>query len=162
VRKQQSGVMLLEVLIAILIFSVGVLGIVGMQASALSASRDANYRADAALLANELAGQVFSGDRSSGAALQTAFQGSAGFVSAKDLDDPDRCRTDNPVTDGSMYCLWFNNRVLNALPGAATFPPQVVVVPGAVGTASEVRITVRWKAPNDLLNRQYIVTVSVI
>ena len=36
-RKPQSGVMLLEALIAILIFSLGVLGIVGMQASAIKA-----------------------------------------------------------------------------------------------------------------------------
>ena len=161
-RKQQAGVMLLEALIAILIFSIGVLGIVGLQAVALDVSRDATYRADAALLANELAGQVFSGDRSSGDALKTAFQGSAGFVSAKDRDDPDRCTTDNPVTDGSMYCLWFNNRVIDALPGAANFPPQVIVLPGTPGNASEVRISVQWRAPNDLGARKYDVTLSVI
>ncbi|MBL0167679.1 MAG: hypothetical protein IPP85_11320 [Propionivibrio sp.] len=40
-RKQQSGVMLLEALIAILIFSLGVLGIGGLQASAVAATRDA-------------------------------------------------------------------------------------------------------------------------
>ncbi len=34
-RKNQSGVMLLEALIAILIFSIGILGIVGMQASTI-------------------------------------------------------------------------------------------------------------------------------
>ena len=57
-RKHQSGVMLLEALIAILIFSLGVLGVVGMQASAIAASRDAKYRTDAALLANEIIGQT--------------------------------------------------------------------------------------------------------
>ena len=53
-HNKQSGVMLLEALIAILIFSLGVLGIVGMQASAVKASRDAKYRADAGLLAARL------------------------------------------------------------------------------------------------------------
>ena len=37
-RSRQSGVMLLEALIAILIFSLGILGLVGMQASAVRAS----------------------------------------------------------------------------------------------------------------------------
>ena len=36
VRKSQSGIMLLEALIAILIFSMGVLGLVGMQAAAVN------------------------------------------------------------------------------------------------------------------------------
>jgi type IV pilus assembly protein PilV len=44
--------MLLEALIAILIFSFGILGLVGLQANAINLSTDAKYRADAALLAN--------------------------------------------------------------------------------------------------------------
>lgn len=160
-RHDQSGVMLLEALIAILIFSLGILGVVGLQASALSVSRDAHYRADAALLANELVGLMFAGDRT-GTVLQANFRGTAGFVSSKDKDDPDRCRTDNPATDGSMYCLWFNNRVMEALPGAVDFPPQVIVAPGVPGNASTVTITVRWRAPNDVVNRRYDVVVTVI
>lgn len=57
-KRDQSGVMLLEAMIAILIFSLGVLGVVAMQAMAVSASRDAKYRADAALLADELLGKM--------------------------------------------------------------------------------------------------------
>lgn len=160
-RKQQSGVMLLEALIAILIFSIGVLGIVGMQASALSVSRDASYRADAALLANELVGSMFSSDRT-GTVLQGAFQGSTGFVSTMDKDDPGRCTTDNPPADGSAYCLWFNNRVKDTLPGSIDFPPLVVITPGASGSASQVSITLRWKVPNEAVNRRYEVAVTVI
>lgn len=160
-QKDQSGVMLLEALIAILIFSLGILGVVGLQASALSVSRDAHYRADAALLANELVGSMFASDRT-GTVLQANFRGTAGFVSSKDKDDPDRCRTDNPASDGSMYCLWFNNRVMESLPGAVDFPPQVVVTPGAIGTGSTVTVTVRWRAPNDVVNRRYDVVVTVI
>ena len=57
-RNRQSGVMLLEAMIAILIFSLGVLGVVGMQAMAVAASRDAKYRADAALLAEVCAEDI--------------------------------------------------------------------------------------------------------
>lgn len=160
-RNQQSGVMLLEALIAILIFSLGILGVVSLQATALSVSRDAQYRADAALLANELVGLMFASDRN-GTVLQTNFRGTAGFVSSKDKDDPDRCRTDNPATDGSMYCLWFNNRVVDSLPGAVDFPPQVAVTPGAAGNASTVTITVRWRAPSDVANRRYDMVVTII
>lgn len=93
-RSKQSGVMLLEALIAILIFSLGILGVVGMQASAVKANRDAKYRADAGLLANELVGQMMSGDRT-GTTLQTNFQG----------DDDDLLGT-SLLTDGPLFLQW--------------------------------------------------------
>lgn len=165
-RREQSGVMLLEALIAILIFSLGILGVVGLQASAVKANRDAKYRADAGLLANELVGQMLSGSRD-GTTLRTNFQGSAGFVTAIDKDDPTRC-SDHPASDGLAYCLWFNNRVVDTLPGALNFPPLVTVTPGAVGppqTASVVSVTVRWRPPEVTtvgLFQSYRVVVPVI
>ena len=46
----QSGVMLLEALIAILIFSLGILSLVALQATAVQLTSDAKYRTDATLL----------------------------------------------------------------------------------------------------------------
>ena len=170
--KTQKGVMLLEALIAILIFSLGVLGVVAMQASAISASRDAHYRGIAAQLADELIGQMWAGDRS-GPALQDMFQGSAGFVSANAASSAQFC-SDHPATDGLGYCRWFNMRVLatgdthSGLPGVAANPPVVVVTPGVVGnltmprTSSMVSITIRWTAPNDNVAHSYRVVAQII
>jgi type IV pilus assembly protein PilV len=58
-RNQQTGVMLLEALIAILIFSVGILAIVGMQATAIQDQGEAKYRTEAAFLANRVVGQMW-------------------------------------------------------------------------------------------------------
>ena len=152
VRKTQSGVMLLEALIAILVFSLGVLGIVGMQASAIGASRDAKYRADAGLLVNELVGQMRSGDRI-GSTLQTNFQG-----------DGNQVGPTNVLTDGPLYTAW-QTRVATMLPGTVANPPIVTVVPGVVGppaTSSLVTITVFWGAPNDPLPHNYRVVVQII
>ncbi len=165
-RKQQAGVMLLEALIAILIFSLGILGVVGMQASAIAASRDAKYRSDASLLANDLVGLMWSGTRD-GASLQANFQGSAGFVSAFAENDPARC-SDHPGSDGLIYCQWYNNQVVNALPGVLANPPQVTVVPGIPAggllpqSASKVKIVVQWMAPNDPVAHSYTLTVQII
>ncbi|MCX7239221.1 MAG: hypothetical protein NTU86_02160 [Burkholderiales bacterium] len=61
--KQQTGVMLIEVLFAILIFSIGILGIVGLYAASVRNAGDAKYRVDASLLANELIAQMWIVDR---------------------------------------------------------------------------------------------------
>ncbi len=57
--KQQAGSVILEAMIAILIFSIGILGLVGMQATAVSNVSDAKYRADAAFFANQIIGQMW-------------------------------------------------------------------------------------------------------
>ena len=55
----QKGVMLLEALIGILIFSLGVLGIVAMQATAIARLTDAKYRTEAAHLADRMIGTIW-------------------------------------------------------------------------------------------------------
>jgi type IV pilus assembly protein PilV len=133
-RRTQSGSMLLESFIAILIFSMGILAIVGMQASAIKNSTESRYRSEAAQLANELLGQMWVSDRISAIAndpqpqlqLQTNFQGGVGGA------------------DGAFYATWSAN-VQNVLPGAAAFPPRVTVDP-ATGL---VTVMVLWKAPNE-------------
>lgn len=55
---KERGSVLLEALIAILIFSLGVLGVAGLQATSIKDSADAKYRAEAAFLANQLVSQM--------------------------------------------------------------------------------------------------------
>ena len=91
--RQQSGMILIEALLAILIFSLGILALVGLQATSVKQSADAKYRTEAALLANEIIGQMWVSDRTT-AVLQANFEspgappittgmpGSAGFCRA--------------------------------------------------------------------------------
>jgi type IV pilus assembly protein PilV len=58
-RRRQGGFTLIEVLVALLVFSLGVLGVVGMQARAVQFSTQAGDRARAAMLANEIVAQMW-------------------------------------------------------------------------------------------------------
>ncbi|MCR6478167.1 type IV pilus modification protein PilV [Variovorax sp. ZS18.2.2] len=58
---RQSGVALLEVLVSVLLFSLGILGLIGLQARAISLSTDAQDRNRAALLANDVASAMWLG-----------------------------------------------------------------------------------------------------
>jgi type IV pilus assembly protein PilV len=55
----QQGVVLLEALIAILIFAIGILGAVGLQASMIKANADARYRSEAGFVAEQRIAQMW-------------------------------------------------------------------------------------------------------
>lgn len=56
--------MLLEVLIAILLFSIGVLSLVGMQSAATRYATDAKFRSTASYLANQRIAEIWLADHS--------------------------------------------------------------------------------------------------
>jgi type IV pilus assembly protein PilV len=56
----QTGATLIEVLVSILIFSFGVLALVGLQSSMTRAQSEAQFRAEASFLANEVIARMWS------------------------------------------------------------------------------------------------------
>jgi type IV pilus assembly protein PilV len=111
--------MLLEALLAILIFSLGVLAIVGMQATAVQDLSESKYRTDAALLANQILAEMWG---NSGNLAAYAYAGGGA---------PAPLQT------------WVS-AVQAKLPGAATFPPTIVL-----GANNQVTVTVRWRAARE-------------
>lgn len=57
--QKQSGMMLLEGLIAVVIFSLGILAIVGLKAATIRHTTDAKYRLEASFLANQSIGTMW-------------------------------------------------------------------------------------------------------
>ena len=55
---QQSGFFLVEAMVALLIFALGILGLVAMGGTAVSTQSDAQYRTVASSLADAIAGQL--------------------------------------------------------------------------------------------------------
>ena len=58
-RKSQEGVMLIEALVAILIFTIGVIAVMGMQAVSIEQVSQAKYRTDASYFANQITGTMW-------------------------------------------------------------------------------------------------------
>ncbi len=86
-RHTQAGAYLLEALIGILVFSFGILGIVGLQAQAIRVTNDAEMRAEAIYLANSLISQMWT-DNPTPAHLKANYDssvGGPGFASFKTL-----------------------------------------------------------------------------
>ncbi|MEO6934010.1 MAG: prepilin-type N-terminal cleavage/methylation domain-containing protein [Collimonas sp.] len=80
--KQQPGFLLIEVMVALLIFSFGILGLVGLQATAINNSVSAEDRTQAALLADNLVAILWSKHKLIGSSCDAVCAADAG--AAKD------------------------------------------------------------------------------
>ena len=132
-RKNQSGVALLEALVGILIFSIGILALMGLQAQSIRNTVEAKYRNEAAYLANQIIGQMWV-DRSNLAAYDTG--GGA-----------------NP-----NMTAW-RTQVANTLPrvvvGGINSPTITVA-------GNQVTVTVFWQLPgSDSVLRQFAVVAQI-
>lgn len=58
-KSAQRGVVLLEALVAILLFSMGVLALVGLQAAMIKNTSDAKYRSEASFIAQQRIGMLW-------------------------------------------------------------------------------------------------------
>lgn len=58
-RKQESGSVLIEALVSVLIFSMGILALVGLQGAMVKNSSDAKFRSDASFIAQERLGLMW-------------------------------------------------------------------------------------------------------
>lgn len=79
---QQTGSVLIEGLIAILIFSLGILALVGLQASSMKATTAAKGRVDASLIANQRIAELWV-DRNNLVAYDESDQPLAGLPNGK-------------------------------------------------------------------------------
>lgn len=140
--RPARGFALIEALIALLIFSLAVLGLVGLQAAMTRASTGAKYRAEATYLATDLIGRMWSNR-----------------AMLKDFSD---CQA-------SSACKAWLSRVEETLP-AGTATVSVVdridttlddatrVAPYSV---SEVTVRVRWQPPGESAAHEFSTTTVI-
>ncbi|MEW6371814.1 MAG: prepilin-type N-terminal cleavage/methylation domain-containing protein [Pseudomonadota bacterium] len=120
--RRQSGVSLIEALLAAVLLAIGLLGTIGLQARAYSALSDAGLRAEATIAAEELLGVM---------SLDSAHLGD--YVLAAG-DEP-----------GERLEAWYD-KTLARIPGASI---TVSVDEGAAPDPSEVAIAISWQRKAD-------------
>jgi type IV pilus assembly protein PilV len=133
VKKTQSGVALLEALVGILIFSIGILALMVLQAQSIRNTVEAKYRNEAAYLANQIIGQWWV-DRANLAAYDTGAGASPNMPA-------------------------WRTQVANTLPRvvvAGTNSPTIAVA------GNQVTVTVFWQLPgSDSVQRQLAVVAQI-
>ncbi|MDP3032586.1 MAG: hypothetical protein Q8N33_10970 [Rhodocyclaceae bacterium] len=132
-KSSQSGVMLLEALISLLIFAIGVLGLVGMQAIAIKVAADSKYRGEAAMHADQIINQMWADDRTN--AMLVANYSST------------------PI--GAKYTVWRDQiqGVGTGLPGSTLSGNAPTVT---IDANNLVTVTIRWQPPNATAANKYV------
>ncbi len=130
-RQTQYGVALLEVMIAILIISFGILGIIGLQANSIALTTDARYRVEAGAFAERLIAEMWVDP------LNFANYAYAGTGAVP-----------------APLATWYANMTSGggALPGADTHKPTVTI-----GADNLVTITIRWLPPGGSVHNHVVV-----
>lgn len=136
VLKQRGSVML-ESLIAILIFSMGILSLVALLGASVKDTASAKYRTDASLLANQIIGEMWTGDKTNAALV--ANYGTA---------------------SGAQFVAW-KGKVIQTLPGiidAVLAPPVAGQNLPTIGVSPDntVTVTVFWQAPGESGPHNYV------
>ena len=121
-RARLRGGSLVDALLALLMFSVGMLALLRLLSSTLVESANAQHRHQASQLASSLVARMWTGDRSV-TALQARF------------GDP----------GANEYQAWLR-RVQTSLPGTDSAALQPVV---SIDAQRRVNITLQWKVPSD-------------
>ncbi len=115
---KQRGVGLLEVLIALLVLAIGVLGFAGLQMTALSQSSDANHRAAAVLIAQDAVERIELNPSQRNAYLTKNNWGDGSGTLGQEPDDDCVGAT---VCDADDLATWDLNQLVwqaaNQLPG---------------------------------------------
>lgn len=150
-KSSQKGVMLLEALIGILIFSIGILAMVGIQAAAFSASADAKNRADAAAFASEIISQIWMGvDRTSDASIITSLNNFQLNTGGSDCEFTGG-QADNTNTVVTQWVSAVTDSGTGLL-GATAGMQQIAV---SAADLNRVTVTVCWQTPQDTAKRRH-------
>jgi type IV pilus assembly protein PilV len=136
-RRFQTGSAVIEGLTAITVFSLGILGLIGLQANVLEHNAQAQYRAEASYLAEEIIGLA-----------------TADALNADCYTVPAAGTCSNAVAE--QAAADWAERVQEAMPGADAMPPTVERE--ANGTFT---VTILWKRENEDTSHNYVSVTNI-
>ena len=147
--------MLIEALIAVLLFSLGILGMAGLNALAVSSQSDAQYRSEANRLANLIIGRVWvSVDHTTTTTVAASLES---FKHHETTDPSNPCSFSGAGSTDPLITDWVGEVMAagSGLPGATAGMQQIRVANTAAGL-NEVAVTLCWKAPGDAVPRRHV------
>lgn len=129
----ERGSILLEAMVAILIFSLGVLGLIGLQAASMRSTTEAKERVDASMLVNQRIARMLVEPANVASFITTP---GSPLTAGGSSTDPDQALI-NEFPNGSL----------------------TTVIAGS--NADEATVTVTWRLPGQANNSTYLATARI-
>jgi type IV pilus assembly protein PilV len=165
-RRDQAGFFLIEAMVALLIFALGILGLVAMGGTAVASQSDAQYRTEASAIADAIAGEIaLSVNRLPGPPPITSAQNKAASLLAfAHHPAGGNCVFGGAATlNASVAAL--ADRAGNAIPGAQGLPGATTVNQqvriGGAAQFNRVEITLCWRTANDNAMRRHTLVTYI-
>lgn len=157
--KKQGGMLLVEVLVALLLFVVGILGMVKAMGVSQVAQADAQSRAEASNFASVIVQTMrVTADNSSAANFNASL---LAFQHQPDTDSA--CTFSGTASTNASVTGWVADVRTGAgrLPGSTAAMQQVLVDTTAGTGNNKVTVTICWQGPNDNAARRHTYSAYV-
>lgn len=140
--------MLLEALVGMLIFSIGILGMVGMQAASIQNTASAGYRTEASYLTNQI--------------ISTMWADKANLATYVLNSGNANCAAGASNGGNANVTGWLQNDV-SRLPGntSAASGVQGFQQKIEIGAGNVVTVTVCWQAPKDASPHNFVAKAQI-
>jgi type IV pilus assembly protein PilV len=148
--RHMTGVSIVETLVALVIISVGMLGIAGLYLSSLQAGRSANLRVQALNLASELGDRIRANRQGLGKYTATATDTGTSHDCAAD-----RC-TPQQIAENDLF-VW-KRAITEALPANAN--GQVKFIDNAAPAPDRYEILVTWREAGSDIDSTFKMSVE--
>jgi len=156
-RRRMSGISLIEVMVALVVISVGMLGIAGLYLASLQAGRAANLRSQAVNLATEMSDKIRA-NRWAKLDYANAAGNLPGYVD---------CQTVYTCTSAQVAQMDLNlwvTAIRASLPGGAAATGSVVVTDMLAGEGLKLtryQITVSWREAGSDIDYSYPLVIEL-
>ena len=152
--RRQRGISMVEALVALVVISVGMLGIAGLYLSSLQASRTAKLRSQAVSLVSSIADRIRA-NRDAAAAYDTSKYGGA-----PKTQDCDTKNCDAAALAQDDLARWIED-IKAALPGGSVVKGVVKVTDRLRPNPDNYLITVTWHEANTEENYDYVLSLDL-
>jgi type IV pilus assembly protein PilV len=155
-QRSQRGAFLIEVLVAITIFAIGILAMISMQAVSIAAQNDSQFRSEAEHLIDQLVGQMrlnVGHDPTTGTLLAADFTA----LAHRPTTDAN-CSYSGAASTNAIVTNWVKtvkgqdsggNAILGkGLPGVTDARLQILANSSVAGI-NQLRVTICWQGGND-------------
>ncbi len=159
-RRRQSGIALIEAMIAVLIFALGILGLVAMGGTAMASQTDARLRTDAAMLASDISNQIALSVPHNVLDPVAALVVQTKLLTYVHNPGGATCNFNGGASAAQEVIDWaakINGTGPSRLPGASASGEQILVTPGV----NRVQVTVCWKSAADAAPRHHTLVTYV-